>query len=52
MCHWKSVTDYFDIKVDGAESGNAAWVHRNPSPAVERIKDSVASYGHKVDIES
>ena len=52
MCHWKSVTDYFDIKVDSAESGNAAWVHCNPSPAGERIKAYVASYGHKVDIES
>ncbi len=52
MCHWKDVTDYFDIKVDGAESGNAAQVHRNPSPAAERIKDYVAFYRHKVDIES
>lgn len=51
-CHWKGVADYFDIKVDGAESGNAAWVYRDPSPAAERIKDYVAFYGHKVDIES
>jgi uncharacterized protein (DUF427 family) len=46
------VADYFDIRVDGVESGSAAWVYRDPSHAAERIKDYVAFYGHKVDIES
>lgn len=46
------MADYFDTKVAGAESGNAAWVYRDPSLAAERIKDYVAFYGHKVDIES
>jgi uncharacterized protein (DUF427 family) len=48
-CHWKGVANYFDIAVDGKESGSAAWTYREPSHAAERIKDYVAFYGHKVD---
>jgi uncharacterized protein (DUF427 family) len=48
-CHWKGVANYFDIVVDGKESGSAAWTYREPSRAGERIKDYVAFYGHKVD---
>ena len=48
-CHWKGVASYFDLNVDGQESGSAAWTYRTPSDEAERIKDYVAFYGHKVD---
>ena len=51
VCHWKGVANYFDVNVEGTESGSAAWVYSEPSKAAERIKDYVAFYGHKVQIE-
>lgn len=48
-CHWKGVASYYDLKVEGAEVGSAAWTYHDPSKAAERIKDYVAFYRHKVD---
>ena len=49
MYHWKGVASYFDLGVDGQESGSAAWTDRTPSNEAERVKDYVAFYGYKVD---
>lgn len=51
VCHWKGVASYFDIKVDGQEAASAAWVYPEPSEAAAGIKDYVAFYGNKVQIE-
>ena len=51
VCHWKGVASYFDVTVDGQESDSAAWAYPEPSDAAERIKDYVAFYGHKVQID-
>ena len=48
-CPWKGLASYFDVTVDGQESGDAAWTYHQPSKAAERIKDYVAFYRHKVD---
>ena len=50
-CHWKGVASYFDVKADGEESDSAAWTYRDPSTAAESIKDYVAFYRHKVEIQ-
>ena len=51
VCHWKGVASYFDVNVDGQESSSAAWFYPEASGAAERIKDYVAFYGNKVQIE-
>ena len=49
-CHWKGTASYYDLAVDGKESGSAAWTYHEPiSNAAERIKHYVAFYNHKVD---
>ena len=48
-CHWKGVASYYDVQIDGAEAGSAAWTYHEPMKAAERIKDYVAFYRHKVD---
>jgi uncharacterized protein (DUF427 family) len=50
-CHWKGVASYFDVAAGGKEASSAAWTYRDPSKAAERIKDYVAFYGHKVEID-
>lgn len=49
-CPWKGEASYYDISVEGADSGSAAWTYHTPKQAVEPIRDYVAFYGHKVDV--
>ncbi len=42
LCFWKGVAGYFTVTADGAESPNAAWTYRHPSPLARRIKNYVA----------
>ena len=51
ICHWKGVASYYDVKIDGKEAGNAAWTYHEPSRAAERIKDNVAFYRHKDEVQ-
>ena len=51
VCRWRGVANSFDINVDGEQFGSAAWVYPEPSHAADRIKDYVAFYSHKVQIE-
>ena len=51
ICHWEGVASYYDVKVDGKEAGNAAWTYHDPSSAPDRIKDYVAFYLHKVEVQ-
>jgi uncharacterized protein (DUF427 family) len=41
-CPWKGEARYYDVVVDGARNGNAAWYYPSPSDAASEIKDHVA----------
>ncbi len=41
-CHWKGVSNYFDVVVDGKTNSNAAWIYNAPKPAAAAIKGYVA----------
>ena len=51
VCHWKGIASYYDVAVDGEQSSSAAWTYHDPSQAAERIKDYVAFYRHKVEVD-
>lgn len=51
VCHWKGVASYYDVHVDGKKNKGAAWYYPEPSEAASKIKDYVAFYRGKVDIE-
>ncbi len=42
VCPWKGVASYYDVVVDGATNGNAAWYYPAPKDAAAEIKDRVA----------
>lgn len=41
-CHWKGYSEYYDVLVDGAENGGAAWFYPDPYAQAAIIKDRVA----------
>ena len=51
ICPWKGVASYYDVVVEGEESSSAAWTYKDPSKAAERIRDYVAFYRHKVEVQ-
>ncbi|MEK9659019.1 MAG: DUF427 domain-containing protein [Chloroflexota bacterium] len=51
VCPWKGVASYFDVSAGGERVVSAAWVYSEPSRAAMRIKDHVAFYRHKVDVQ-
>ena len=50
-CPYKGDEGYFSIAVDGQASENAVWTYEAPYPAVAAIKDHVAFYADRVDIQ-
>ncbi len=51
-CAWKGVASYYDIVVNGDVERGAAWYYPEPSKAASQIKDYVAFYRNKVEIET
>lgn len=44
-CPWKGTASYYDVVVDGATNGNAAWYYQEPKAgSVERVKKDFTDY--------
>jgi len=50
-CPWKGEASYYDVVVGGTRKENAAWYYPDPSDAASQIKDHVAFYSSKVEVE-
>ena len=50
-CPWKGEGNYYDINVNGRTLENAAWYYPEPKSKAENIRDYVAFYKGKVDVE-
>jgi uncharacterized protein (DUF427 family) len=51
-CPWKGLASYYTIEVNGKQLKDAAWYYPEPKSAARQIKDHVAFYRNKVQIES
>ena len=51
-CPWKGLASYYSIEVNGKQLKDAAWYYPEPKSAASQIKDHVAFYRNKVQIES
>jgi uncharacterized protein (DUF427 family) len=51
-CPWKGVASYYSLDVNGKVNPDAAWYYPQPKPAASEIKDHVAFYRNKVQIEA
>ena len=50
-CPWKGDASHYTIQVDGSSVEDAAWYYPAPKEAASNIKDHVAFYPGKVEIE-
>ena len=50
-CPYKGQASYFTIVVDGRRADNAVWSYEQPFPAMAEIKDHLAFYPERVEIE-
>ena len=50
-CPYKGDCAYYSIPIGGDRSVNAVWTYEAPYPAVADIKDRLAFYSSRVDIE-
>jgi uncharacterized protein (DUF427 family) len=50
-CPWKGEASHYSIEVDGSSAEDAAWYYPEPKEAAANIKDHVAFYGNKVQVE-
>ncbi|KAK5709265.1 hypothetical protein LTR17_019945 [Elasticomyces elasticus] len=50
-CPWKGTSSYYDINVNGKTLSNAAWYYPETFEKAAHIKDHVAFYKTKVQIE-
>lgn len=50
-CPWKGEAHYYDVVVNGTRKENAAWYYPEPSDEASEIKDHVAFYTSKVEVE-
>ena len=50
-CPFKGMANYFDIVVDGKRSANTVWTYEDPIAAAAAIKNHLAFYPDRVDIE-
>jgi uncharacterized protein (DUF427 family) len=50
-CPYKGDSAYFSITAGAARSVNAVWSYESPYPAVAAIKDHLAFYPDRVDLE-
>jgi len=51
-CPWKGVASYYNIEVNGKQLKDAAWYYPQPKEKANHIKDHVAFYRNKVQIEA
>jgi len=51
FCPFKGDAGYWSLRVGDACSENAVWGYDDPFPEVEPLKDYVAFYAERVDIE-
>ena len=42
LCPWKGTASYYDVVVDGATNGDAAWYYPDPKDAAANIRGHVA----------
>ncbi|MDP9073398.1 MAG: DUF427 domain-containing protein [Actinomycetota bacterium] len=42
MCPWKGTASYYDVVVDGAVNGDAAWYYPEPKPEAHMVTGRVA----------
>jgi uncharacterized protein (DUF427 family) len=50
-CPYKGDAGYFSIAAGGRTAENAVWSYEQPYPAVKEIKDHLAFYPDRVEIE-
>ena len=50
-CPWKGDARYLSVEVDGVSVADAAWYYPEPLEAARNIKDHVAFYGDKVEVQ-
>jgi len=48
-CEWKGEAHYWNLRVDGIESANAAWSFPNPTPPFAAIRGCLAFYPSRVE---
>lgn len=50
-CPWKGEASYYHLKDEAQKTNNAAWYYPEPKKEAARIKDHIAFYTNKVDIQ-
>jgi uncharacterized protein (DUF427 family) len=50
-CAYKGYASYWSVRVGGADEEDLVWTYREPRPEAERIKDYLAFFNERVDIE-
>jgi uncharacterized protein (DUF427 family) len=50
-CPWKGQASYYGVMVDGELVPDAAWYYPDPKDAAANIKDHVAFYPGKVEVQ-
>ncbi len=50
-CPWKGDSSYYGVKVGGTTVEDTAWYYPDPKEAASNIKDHVAFYPGKVEIQ-
>jgi uncharacterized protein (DUF427 family) len=50
-CPWKGEASYYTVKVGDTVLENAAWYYPEPKNAADKIRDHVAFYTRKVQVE-
>ncbi|KAF2123175.1 hypothetical protein BDV96DRAFT_562067 [Lophiotrema nucula] len=51
-CPYKGQASYYTIDVDGTQLKDSAWYYPEPKKGYEKIRDYVAFYKGKVDVQS
>ena len=51
ICPYKGVANYFSLVSDGVAERNAVWTYESPLPTAAGIKDHLAFYPDKVEIQ-
>jgi len=52
FCPWKGTAHYFNANVEGNVVHDIAWYYPEPKDAAANIKDHVAFYKNKVEIQA
>jgi uncharacterized protein (DUF427 family) len=50
-CAYKGYASYWSVRVGDREEADIAWTYRDPRPDAERIRDRIAFFNERVDIE-